>query len=186
MSEVSKPRQKAHVLEFISRNSFVFSGDTLIDIHRGIHRTAKTNPQKAFELRDWLLSVSSDWPLVSGREQQKAKVLAAMLECRQLKTLWLPNPRAAHPSFGYHVAIAATAIAYDLPLAGFGIDTFLRIDRRFEIPGLYDLKSQSWRSASKESLTVDWGSVAAQLHGASISERRATLKKNEVARPFSD
>lgn len=186
MSEISKPRQDAHVLEFLSRNSFVFSDETLIDIQRGIHRITKTNPQKAFELRDWLSSVSSDWPLVSGREQQKAKVLAAMLECRQLKTLWLPHPKAAHPGFGYHVAIAATAIAYDLPLACFGIDAFLRIDRYFELPGLYDLKSQGWRSATKESLTFDWGSVAAQLHVTSISERRATLKKNEVARPFSD
>lgn len=143
VSEVSKPRQKPHVLEFIAKNTFVFSPETLIDVQRGILRTSRTNPQKAAELREWLSSVSGSWPLVSGREQEKAKLVAAMLECRELKNIWLPQPKAAHPGFGYHVSIAAAAIAYELPLAGFGIDTFLQIDRYFGLPGIFDLKMKA-------------------------------------------
>lgn len=177
VSEVSKPRQKPHVLEFISTNTFVFSDETLIDVQRGILRTSRTNPRKAAELREWLSSVSRDWPLVSGREQEKAKLVAAMLECRELKNIWLPQPRAAHPSFGYHVAIAAAAVTYELPLAGFGIDTFLEIDRYFGLPGIFDLKDQKWRSAASECHAIDWKQVSAQLHqsldGRQTSGRRA-------------
>jgi hypothetical protein len=177
VSEVSKPRQKPHVLEFIATNTFVFSPETLIDVQRGILRTSRTNPQKAAELREWLSSVSSSWPLVSGREQEKAKLVAAMLECRELKNIWLPQPRAAHPGFGYHVSIAAAAIAYELPLAGFGIDTFLQIDRYFSLPGIFDLKDESWRSATIECRAVDWKQVRTQLRqsldGRQTPERRA-------------
>lgn len=177
VSEIAKPRQKPHVLDFIAANTFVFSSETLIDIQRGIFRTSHTNPQKAAELREWLSSISSSWPLVSGREQEKAKLVATMLECRELKNIWLPQPKAAHPGFGYHVSIAAAAIAYELPLAGFGIDTYLQIDRYFNLPGILDLKDGNWRSAASECRTVDWKQVSTQLResleGRHTAGRRA-------------
>ncbi|AVH43656.1 hypothetical protein [Agrobacterium tumefaciens] len=177
VSEVAKPRPKPHVLEFIATNTFVLSPETLIDIQRGILRTSRTNPHKAAELREWLSSVSGRWPLVSGREQEKAKLVAAMLECRELKNIWLPQPKAAHPGFGYHVSIAAAAITHELPLAGFGIDTFLQIDRYFSLPGIFDLKDESWRSATIECRAVDWKHVRTQLRqsldGRQTPERRA-------------
>ncbi|WP_155272898.1 hypothetical protein [Agrobacterium tumefaciens] len=62
------------------------------------------------------------------------------------------------------MSIAAAAITYELPLAGFGIDTFLQIDRYFSLPGIFDLKDESWRSAASECRTVDWKQVSMQLH----------------------
>ncbi|MBN8934395.1 MAG: hypothetical protein J0G97_22055 [Rhizobium pusense] len=90
-----------------------------------------------------------------GGEQEKAKLVAAMLECCELKNIWLPQPKATHPGFGCHVSIAAAAIAYKLSLEGFGIDTFLQIDRYFSLPGIFDLKDESWRFAASECRAVD-------------------------------
>jgi hypothetical protein len=145
-SEISKPLQRLHFAEFVSKNVFALAPETLLDIQRGIVRIIRTNPKKAAELRQWLSDIRDQWPILAGREHEKARVLAAMLECKDLKAFWLPQPKAKYPSFGYHVGIAATAIVHELPIAGFGVDPYLEIGRYFQLPGLFDLKVQSWRS----------------------------------------
>lgn len=144
ISQTNKPEVKPRVLEFIEQSSLVVSAESLTEIQRGIVRIARTKPEKAAELREWYAETLHKRPLLSGREDIKASVLATMLEQKELRCLWLPAPKAQHPAFGYHIALAATAVAYGLPIAGIGIQPFVHIDRYFSLPGLYDVTNAQW------------------------------------------
>ncbi|MFD1745048.1 hypothetical protein ACFSE1_06185 [Rhizobium helianthi] len=147
LSETSKPRPSFDISRVIAEHDCVLAPETLIDIQRGIHRLSIYNPKRAAELRAWYSNIVGSWRLVEGLALEKAKVFASMLECRPLKTLWLPNPKAANPSFGYHIAIAATAIVHELPLAVVSSQKFVLIDRYFRLPGIYDVGKDVWISS---------------------------------------
>ena len=150
-SESIKPRPHPSFSRFVSTNTLVLSGETLIDVQRGILRIAQCDPEKAQRLRNWLMEAKDRWPIIEGREREKSKILAEMLECRPLKYLWMPEPRAASPTFQYPIAIAAAAIAYDLPIAGYGLGPYTVIDSYFKLPGLFDARTEAWFGTHKRS-----------------------------------
>ncbi len=147
LSETCKPRPMFDICRIIPEHQCVLAPETLIEIQRGIQRLSLRNPKRAAELREWYSEVVGLWTLAEGLAREKAKVFASMLECRPLKTVWLPNPKAANPSFGYHIAIAATAIVHELPLAVVSSQKFVLIDRYFRLPGIYDVGKDVWISS---------------------------------------
>ena len=149
-SEGVKPRPHGSFTGLVSNNTLVLSAETLLDVNRGILRVRESDPDKAKRLRGWLAEAKDQWPFLEGRESQKAKILAAMLECKELKPIWLPQAKSTHPGFGYHVAIAAAAIAYDLPIAGYGLRPYAVIDRYFELPGLFDARTEAWFGTTRK------------------------------------
>lgn len=148
ISETCKPRPKPHILDFAASNDLVFTPATLIDIERGILRIMQTNPAKGVALREWFAHERERRPVLTGREQETAKVLATILECRHLKHVWLPDPKAKHPSFGHHAATAAAAIAHELPIAAVSVKPFVAINEYFSIPGVFDAATERWCDAS--------------------------------------
>lgn len=151
VSETSKPRPLFDAQALFIRNECFLAPETLIEVQRGIQRLAGRNPKRAAELREWYSAVSSGWKLAEGFAREKAKLIASMLECRPLKTIWLPQPKASNPSFGYHINLAATAIIHELPLAVASADKFMFIDRYFQLPGMHDLRNDVWLSSSTQS-----------------------------------
>ncbi|KQS78804.1 hypothetical protein ASG25_09165 [Rhizobium sp. Leaf384] len=150
VSEASKPRPNPHVVEFLANNSIVLPLAVVTEIERGILRVSINDPQRSCRLRDWLSSQKKTWPLLQGRDHEAAKVLAEMLECRPLRNTWLPQPKARYPKLAHHVFVAASAIAYDLPVATVATESLLAIDGFFPLPGIYCAKSSSWTSATPE------------------------------------
>ncbi|WP_157019372.1 PIN domain-containing protein [Mesorhizobium xinjiangense] len=147
ISETHKPRPRQHILDFIASNEMVFTPATLIDIERGILRVTQTNPAKAAALREWFAQERARRVILTGRARETSKMLAAILECRHLKYIWLPDPKSKHPSYGVHAATAAAAIVHELPIAAAGIKAYLAINEYFSIPGIYDVTSDRWCQA---------------------------------------
>ncbi|MGF9564693.1 hypothetical protein AAIH70_14360 [Neorhizobium sp. BT27B] len=148
-SEESKPRRHPLFQDLVRRHNFVVSTGTLADTYRGIIRLRRSHPLKAVGLELWLAEANERWPVLVGREREFLRVEAEMLECVPLKNIWMPQPRSTRPGFGHQVSIAATAIAYDLPIASYGVDTYAIIDSHFQLPGLIDAKTGNWVTGSK-------------------------------------
>lgn len=148
ISETSKPRPNPRVVEFIANNAIVLPSTVITEIERGILRVSVTDPQRSSRLRDWLTSQSEVWPVLHGREHEAARVLAEMLECRPLRNVWLPQPKTQNPKLAYHVFVAASAIAYDLPVATIGTECLSIIDAFFPLPGIFCATNGSWTTAT--------------------------------------
>ncbi|MEO9340458.1 hypothetical protein ABFT80_23895 [Mesorhizobium sp. SB112] len=160
VSETPKQRPNAQALDFLSSHDIVFTSATLVDIQRGINRAAQTNPSKAADLQKWLTSERTKRSVLSERMWETARVLAAILECRPLKNVWLPDPKVRNPSFGHHVATAAAAIAYGLPIAAISVKEFVKIDAHFMMPGVYDVLAKRWVSRQEPTGKFNYLSAA--------------------------
>ncbi|WP_156379851.1 hypothetical protein [Rhizobium sp. Leaf383] len=148
ISESTKPRPNPQVVSFLANNTIVLPSAVITDVERGILRLSSHDPQRASRLRDWLNSQREAWPILNSREREAAQVLAAILECKPLKNIWLPQPKAHNPKLAYHVFIAASAIAYDLPIATVGTDRLLSINSFFPLPGIFSAKDGIWTTAT--------------------------------------
>lgn len=142
LSDASRPRPE--IAEFLRREDVFVTQETIIDIVRGITRIKETYPDKCHRLGDWLDRELSKRSVLSSRIVETAHVIAAIMECRQLKNVWLPHQRKRNPTFGHHVATAATAIANGIPIAAVSVTKFLEIDRYFPLPGVYEVLSRTW------------------------------------------
>lgn len=144
LSDASRPRPKPEIAEFLRRKDVFVTQETIIDIVRGITRISGTHPDKWSRLSVWLDQELSKRSVLSSRIVETAHIIAAIMECRPLRNVWLPDQRKHNPTFGHHVATAATAIANGIPVAAVSVTKFLEIDRYFPLPGIYEVLSRTW------------------------------------------
>jgi len=136
------PNVIAWILSTTSAVSIPFSA--LIEIERGIQNLAGRNPLRQRQLAEWLESLlASDMPVL-GMDAEIARQFAKMTMVPALHDLWMTNPMAKKPHLGQDLAIAATAIVVEAPIATLNIKDFVRIHRYFPLPGVFDPASRTW------------------------------------------
>ncbi|TCU13733.1 PIN domain-containing protein [Rhizobium sullae] len=145
ISNSSKRRPHPKVSEWLmaqSRVAIPFA--VMLEVETGIAEKHRSDPEKAEALWEWmdqLLDTEFEYPTPTP---QVARLLAKLLCCRQLTQLWLVNPKADNKKPGQDLFIAATAIAYDMPIATLNAKDFELIDGFFPLPGVYNPAFEVW------------------------------------------
>lgn len=145
ISNSSKQKPHPRVSEWLraqSRVAIPFA--VILEIETGIAEKDRSDPAKAEALWEWmdkLLDTEFEYPTPTPHV---ARVLAKLLCCRPLTQLWLANPKADNKKPGQDLFIAATAIAYDMPIATLNAKDFELIDEFFPLPGVYNPAFEVW------------------------------------------
>jgi len=123
----------------------------ILEIEIGIAKAYTHNPPKALALTEWLDSVLQTEFEYAIPTPGVARVLAEMYCCDQLSHLWYTDPdkpKKRRP--GQDLFIAATAIAYEIPIATCDSKDYSAIDQRFPLPGVFDPSAGAWLIAREE------------------------------------
>ncbi|WP_173931663.1 hypothetical protein [Chelativorans sp. Marseille-P2723] len=116
----------------------------VFEIQRGITMLEGTNPEKASELSSWLDDIlASDIPFLE-MDARITRLYARMTCVPALRHLCVPALNAKRLKLGQDLAIAATAIVKDAPVATMNTKDFLRIHRYFTLPGLFNPQQERW------------------------------------------
>lgn len=117
----------------------------ILEMEIGIFQKLPDNPPKAMALGNWLdgiLQTEFEYPIPTP---EVARKLAEMYCCGSLSHLWFVDPdkpKKRRP--GQDLFIAATAIAYDMPIATCDEKDFLAIHPLFPLPGVFNPASGAW------------------------------------------
>lgn len=147
VSESAKERPDRALLNWLIRqppDALAISFTVSFEMKRGIEKLARTKPEKALKLEQWLDAVIASGILYIHQDDAIARVLAEMTMVPQLRSLWMHQPKSHEPSPGQDLAIAATAIVWGLPVATRDVNDFLLIDRFFPLPGLINPFTGVW------------------------------------------
>jgi predicted nucleic acid-binding protein len=121
----------------------------VIEIQRGIVMLRDRDAARSLELQCWLdrllVSEISFLPM----DAETSKLYAQMTLIPDLKDLWTQSPQAKAEKIKQDLAIAASAIVHRAVVATINIKDFLRIDRYFPLPGLFDPALLEWRIPPK-------------------------------------
>lgn len=152
ISNSSKRRPHPTVSEWLmaqSRVAIPFA--VMLEVETGIAEKHRSDPEKAEALWEWmdqLLGTEFEYPIPTP---QVARVLAKLLCYRPLTQLWLVNPKADNKKPGQDLFIAATAIAYDMPIATLNARDFELIDAFLPLPGVYNPAFNVWAVPRRKS-----------------------------------
>ncbi|NKJ77827.1 PIN domain-containing protein [Rhizobium leguminosarum] len=145
ISNSSKRRPHPTVSAWLTAQSRVaIPFAVMLEVETGIAEKHRSDPEKAEALWEWmdqLLDTAFEYPIPTP---QVARLLARLLCCRPLNQLWLANPKADNKKPGQDLFIAATAIAYDMPIATLNAKDFELIDGFFPLPGVYNPAFDVW------------------------------------------
>ncbi|MFC5757957.1 PIN domain-containing protein [Rhizobium sp. GCM10022189] len=151
----SKTRPHPVVSDWLERQERVaIPFAVILEVETGISQKAFDSPLKAAELRDWLdgvLDTEFDYPLPTPKV---ARQLGEMLCSGPLKHLWYVD-LSGRKKPGQDLAIAATAIVYDMPIATLNCTDFDLIDRFFPLPGVYDPQMDRWTVPNRSGASQD-------------------------------
>lgn len=158
--ELTRRKPNPHILawlESVAGEPITISFSAVFEIQRGIENLRGRDPEKAGELQHWLERLlASDIPFLP-MDADTARFYGMMTSAPALRDLWVPDSKAKRPKPGQDLAIAATAIAYDIPIATRNLKDFVRIDRQFPLPGLFDPVTREWKIARRPSSIVPRG-----------------------------
>lgn len=152
ISNSSKRRPHPTVSEWLmaqSRVAIPFA--VMLEVETGIAEKHRSDPEKAEALWEWmdqLLGTEFEYPIPTP---QVARLLAKLLCYRPLTQLWLVNPKADNKKPGQDLFIAATAIAYDMPIATLNARDFELIDAFLPLPGVYNPAFNVWAVPRRKS-----------------------------------
>lgn len=139
LSELSRSAPHPAVMSWVStlpRGTMAIPFSAIVEIQRGISELTMTAPQKAMKYREWLEEVlASDVTFLPMRVEE-ARILGMMHATPQLRDLWVPAASTTKPKLQQDLAIAATAIANQLPVATRNMRDFARINMYFPLPAL--------------------------------------------------
>lgn len=147
VSETAKLRPDPRLIAWLiaqATDSLAVSFTTSFEIKRGIERLARTQPEKALKLEQWLDDVIFSDLHYIGQDDPIARLLAEMTLVPPLRHLWVPHQKKDEPTCGQDLAIAATAIIWGLSIATRDIEDYLIIDRYFTLPGLLNPFTGIW------------------------------------------
>lgn len=150
ISDYAKPRPHPEVIKFMASANVAMTFPACLDLERGIASIAVTDPIKAAKLRDWLKRVLAKDEFFDGMTAEVAEILAAILDCKGLRNLWFPSPKANNLNFGASVTIAAMSIAYKTPIATLNRKAFGAINEYFMLPGVFNPADGGWTILSTD------------------------------------
>lgn len=143
ISSASKLRPHPTISKWLaSQKTVAIPFSAVLEMECGISEKNRTDPLKAAALWDWLdgvLDTIFEYPALSPKV---ARILGKMMCCQELTYLWVSTTEKKRP--GQDLAIAATAIAYDMPIATLDSRDFKNIDGQFRLPGVFNPAFDMW------------------------------------------
>ncbi|MDP9808100.1 putative nucleic acid-binding protein [Rhizobium tibeticum] len=145
ISNSSKQKPHPRVSEWLNAQSRVaIPFAVILEVETGIAEKDRSDPAKAEELWEWMDQLLETEFEYAPPTPHVARLLAKLICCRPLTHLWLANPKADNKKPGQDLFIAATSIAYDLPIATLNAKDFELIDSFFPLPGVYNPANDVW------------------------------------------
>lgn len=116
----------------------------LVEFEQGIYMCKDKEPHKFERLMQWRIDLLNTGITLLETDARVALQYGRMRACKPLKSLWYPNPQMEVQRGGQDIHIAATAIVNGYCVATFNVDDFMLIHQWFELPGLYNPKTDTW------------------------------------------
>lgn len=145
-SELSRKRPHPIVARWVTENDIPLAIPfaCVIEIQRGITMLQQRNVTRSLELQAWLERLLKSDISFLPMDEDTSKLYARMTLVPGLKDLWTQSPQAKAAKINQDLAIAASAIVHRAVVASMNTKDFLRIDRHFPLPGLFDPASNQW------------------------------------------
>jgi predicted nucleic acid-binding protein len=146
LSELSRERPNPNVFAWLESEpgAMIIPFGAVIEIERGIVHVAGHNLPRAYRLSKWLDSLQTTDLIHGVMNLETARLYGQMTTVPALHDLWATSPLAKTPTLGQDLSIAAVAIIMGAPVATINIKDFMKIDRFFPLPGLYNPASDEW------------------------------------------
>lgn len=128
----------------VPESSLALSSSAVVETQRGIENVKSKNPGWATDLDRWLTALLGTDVTFLPTTPGSARLYGKMSSVPALKYLWTPDPCAKRPRLGQDLELAATAIAYQVPIVSANVRDFLAIHGRFRLPGLFDPHAGRW------------------------------------------
>lgn len=146
VSELIRKRPHPNVVGWIAEKdtSLAIPFGCVIEIQRGIAMLQQRDVARSLQLQDWLDRLLRSDMAFLPMDADTSKLYARMTLVPDLKDLWMQSPQAKSARMNQDLAIAASAIVHRAVVATINTKDFLRIDRHFPLPGLFDPASLEW------------------------------------------
>ena len=155
LSELSRSKPHPSVMAWAStrpRASLAIPFSAIVEIQKGISELMLTDLQRAMKYQKWLEEVLASDMTFLPMGIEEAKILGVMHATPQLRDLWVPTAITAKPKMQQDLAIAATAIARQLPVATRNMRDFTRINKYFPLPALLNPFETDWLAIEEREL----------------------------------
>jgi predicted nucleic acid-binding protein len=167
VSELIRRRPNPNVLDWMARQdqSFAITGGCVVEIQRGVALLEKRSLAKAVELQEWLESVLRSDIVFLPMNIATAQLYGRMTAVPELKDLWMPSPKAKNVRMRQDLEMAAFAIVHSATMVTMNVKDFLKIDRYFPLPGLFNPATLQWsilpkaRSSSRHDRPIRQGGL---------------------------
>ena len=147
LSQFAKSEPKPLVRDFIENtpiDKMAIPFPVLVEVLKGIEIRSRTSPQRAAWLRQWVnLMLATDMLFLPANEKTSV-IYAKLIAMPELRGLWMINGKNRDKFPGQDLMVAATAIAYQLPIATMNGKDFQLIDNKMQLPGVLDLHVGCW------------------------------------------
>ncbi|MEO3998887.1 PIN domain-containing protein [Mesorhizobium sp. CAU 1732] len=146
LSELARKRPNPTVVDWVASEPTAMSipFGAVIEIERGIVNLASRDISGAHLFSEWLGSLLASDIVFLPMDSDTARLYGRMTMVPALRDLWFPSTPPKKLKLGQDLSIAAVAIITGAPIATMNIKDFLRIDRYFPLPGLYNPAMSEW------------------------------------------
>lgn len=118
---------------------------TIFEIQMGIEAARRSHPARAEEKERWLEGLLDTRSVrVIAPDVDVARLQAKMFSTPALRNFVVPEARARRIKTGVDLTIAATAIVHQATVVTFNVGDFVRIDRHFPLPAVFDPGAQQF------------------------------------------
>lgn len=156
LSQFAKTVQTPVVRDFIEKTPIEYMAipfPVLVEILKGIELRSQTSPQHAAWLRHWVnLMLTTDMRFLPA-DEKTCTVYAKLITIPELRGLWMINERGRDKFPGQDLMVAATAVAYELPIATMNSKDYRLVDSKLPLPGILDLNTGKWLSGTSYGTT---------------------------------
>lgn len=151
LSELARGRPDPSVVGWIASEVAAMSipFGAVIEIERGAVNLASSDTSRANQYSKWLDSLLASDIVFLPMDSDTARLYGRMTMVPALRDLWFRSTSPESWRLGQDLTIAAVAITARAPIATMNTRDFLRIDKYFPLPGLYNPATREWLIRSR-------------------------------------
>lgn len=109
----------------------------IFELRRGALILSKTDRVRGRALGRWLDQLLETDIWIPSTSVEVRELVAMMSITPELARFWMTSSYRSRMKFGCDPEIAATSIVHGIPIASTDVSDYMRINRYFQIPGLY-------------------------------------------------